>query len=41
MIAVRTCDVSFVPIELTGHGGEPHVVIDRMTGEVVETYLTR
>ena len=36
-----TYDVSFVPIELTGPGGEPHVVIDRMTGEVVETYLTR
>ena len=34
-------DISFVPTELTGPGGEPHVVIDRATGEVLETYLTR
>lgn len=36
-----TYDISFVPVDLTGPGGEPHVVIDRATGAVVETYLTR
>lgn len=34
-------DVSFVPVDLAGPGGEPHVVIDSATGEVLETYLTR
>ncbi len=36
-----TYDISFVPVDLTGPGGEPHVVIDRTTGDVIETYLTR
>lgn len=36
-----TFDVSFVPIDLTGPAGEPHVVVDRATGEVLELYKTR
>ncbi len=36
-----TYDVGFVPVEITELGGEPHVVVDRVTGEVVETYRTR
>ena len=36
-----TYDVSFVPIDLTGPGGEPHAVVDRATGEVLELYKTR
>lgn len=36
-----TYDVSFPPAEPEGPGGEPHVVVDRTTGEVIETYLTR
>jgi hypothetical protein len=34
-------DVSFPPANLTGRGGEPHVVVDRTTGEVVDAYVTR
>ncbi len=36
-----TYDVAFPEQESTGHGGEPHVVVDRSSGEVIETYLTR
>lgn len=36
-----TYDVAFPEEEPTGPGGEPHVVVDRSTGEVIETYLTR
>lgn len=36
-----TWDVSFVPLEVTGNGGEPHAVIDRATGEVIEVYRTK
>jgi ABC-type glycerol-3-phosphate transport system substrate-binding protein len=36
-----TYDVALVPREITGPGGEPHVVVDRRTGDVVRTYQTR
>lgn len=36
-----TYDVSFVPIDLTGPAGEPHAVVDRATGEILELYKTR
>ena len=34
-------DVSFVPVDLAGPSGEPHAVVDRQTGEVLDTYRTR
>ncbi len=36
-----TWDVSFVPLEVTGNGGEAHVVIDRETGDVLDLYRTK
>jgi hypothetical protein len=36
-----TYDISFPAEDLLGPGGEPHVVVDRSTGEVVTTYRTR
>lgn len=36
-----TFDVSFPETELEGRGGEPHVVVDQATGDVVDTFLTR
>jgi Zn-dependent metalloprotease len=34
-------DVAFPRIAPPGPGGEPHVLVDRRTGEVVDTYRTR
>lgn len=34
-------DVAFVPVPVAGPGGEPHVVVDRSTGEVIERYRTK
>lgn len=36
-----TYDVAFVPAELAGAQGEPHVVVDRHTGAVRDRYRTR
>jgi hypothetical protein len=36
-----TYDISFPQRDPEGPGGEPHVVIDRATGEVAEIYFTR
>jgi ABC-type glycerol-3-phosphate transport system substrate-binding protein len=35
-----TYDVSWVPREITGAGGEPHVVVDAESGAVIEIYQT-
>lgn len=42
-VAVRgeTYDIAFVDRDLHGNQGEPHVVVDRNTGRVRETYRTR
>lgn len=42
-VAVRgeSYDVAFVDRELTGNQGEPHVIVDRTTGRVRDTYRTR
>ena len=37
----RNYDIAFVDRELSGARGEPHVVIDRFTGAVRDTYRTR
>lgn len=42
-VAVRgsSYDVAFVDRDLAGNQGEPHVIIDRTTGRVRDTYRTR
>lgn len=35
-----TYDVALVPLEIEGPGGEPHVVVDATTGEVLDAYQT-
>ena len=34
-------DVAFVPRVIKGPGGEPHVVVDRATGKVLDVYRTK
>lgn len=37
----ETYDVAFVPVPIEGPGGEPHIVVDRISGEVTEIYHTK
>lgn len=36
-----TYDISWIPADNDGPGGEPHVVIDRVSGEALDVYRTK